>query len=237
MATRFYFHQASDNTSGLPSAEQSTNTADQSLEGSQTTNRQMTTSIGSSQVSVTGVGGSAASAQTIYITRFVSPPIYQSSLAANTWTLNVAFAEESTTQNFPVSGSNQSLWVNCYVWRPSSSTKIGTILDGNTAATVDEAAAGVERASNVTFSGSAVSSIQGGDVIIVEIWSGDNAVTRSTSGDMWFYYDGATVTTVDGTVSNHASFLETPENINLTSSIDMTNANTKTYSNKFITKV
>lgn len=185
----------------------------------------MNTTIGTSQTSITAVGGSAASNQTIYIGRFVSAPIYQTSIAANTWSLSVAFQEESTTQNFPVSGTDQPLRINCYVWRPGGS-KVGTILDGTTSSTADEGSANVERASNVTFSGSSVT-IQNGDVIIIELWA--TGVTRSTSADMWFYYDGTTVTTTDGTVSNHASFLETPENLNFTSSITVTQTSIHKY--------
>lgn len=195
----------------------------------------MNTTIGTSQQVISRAGGSAAASQTIYITRFVSPPIFDASISANTWTLNVAFAEDASQQNFPVSGTDGALRVNCYVWRPSNGTKVGTILDGNTAATVDEATS--ERASNVTFSGSAVSSLQGGDVIIVEIWSGLSAVTRTTSGVMYFYYNGTTVTTTDGAVSSHASFLETPQNLDFVGTINMTESAAKTYSNKFITKV
>lgn len=183
----------------------------------------MNTTIGSGQTSVTAVGGSAASNQTIYITRFVSEPIYQTSISANTWSLSVAFQEESTAQNFPVSGNNAALRINCYVWRPGGS-KVGTILDGTTTATADESTS--ERASNVTFSGSSVT-IQNGDVIIIEIWA--TGVTRSTSADMWFYYDGATVTTTDGAVSNHASFLETPENLNFTSTTTVTQTSIHKY--------
>lgn len=186
----------------------------------------MTTTIGSSQTSIATAGGATASSQTIYITRFVSEPIYQTSISANTWSLSVAFSESASQQNFPVNGTDQPLRINCYVWRPGGS-KVGTILDGTTTSTADESTS--ERASNVTFSGSSVT-IQNGDVIIIELWA--TGVVRSTSGVMSFFYDGATVTTTDGTVSNHASFLETPENLNFTAAFPVTQESIHKYNIK-----
>jgi hypothetical protein len=209
--TRLYFHAATNSTSGLPTAEQSSITADQSLEGSQTTNRQMNTTIGTTQTSIADNGNTTSSGMDIYVTRFVSPALNMSSISANTWTYSFAAKSSAGQGNFPVSGSSQPVRVCCYVWRPSTSTKIGTILDGNTASTVDEASAGVERGSTTTFSGLAVPSMQSGDVIIFEVWF--LGTTTDSSITFTFYYDGATVTTTDGTVSNHASFIETPEGL------------------------
>jgi hypothetical protein len=209
--TRLYFHAATNSTSGLPTAEQSSVTADQNLEDSQTTNRQMNTTIGTAQASIADTGNTTSSGMDIYVTRFVSPALNMSSISANTWTYSFAAKSSAGQGNFPVSGSSQPVRVCCYIWRPSTSTKIGTILDGNTASTVDEASSGVERGSTTTFSGLAVSGMQAGDVIIFEVWF--LGTTTDSTITFTFYYDGATVTTTDGTVSNHASFIETPEGL------------------------
>lgn len=200
----------------------------------------MNTTIGSSQTSKAQVTVDDLSRQ-YYFTRFVSEGLNQPSISANTWTYNFsAKAQPSapTRGNFPVDGNDKSVRVVCYVWRPGTG-KIGDILDGNSAATVDEPSDNIEVSHHVTFSGSAVSSIQNGDVIAFEVWFVIDPLGGATPATMTFYYDGTTVNTTDNsTVSNHASFIETPENLAfLASSGNMTNSNTKTYSNKFITKV
>jgi hypothetical protein len=215
VATRFYFHATTNSTSGLPTAEQSSLTADQSADAA-TLNRTMNTTIGTAQTSIAQSSIATTATRNYYFCRFVSQPIFQSSIAANTWTYNFAAKESTTAGNFPVAATNQPVRVNCYVWRPSTSTKIGTILDGNTASTVDEVNPPDEAAHHVTFSGSAVSSMQNDDVIILEIWFIITQPAAVSSTDT-FYFDGTTANTTDNAVvSNHASFLETPENLTLT---------------------
>lgn len=209
MATRLYFHNTTDSTTGLPSGEQSTRTAVATMDN---TNKVMNTTIGTSQTSHSiGVTIRTSNTGAIVCGRWVSPALNQSSISANTWTYSFAARETDVGANYPVNGSNQAINVNCYVWRPSSSTKIGTIRDGTTAATVDEGAANTERASTATITGTAVSSMVSGDVIIFEAWAiqTDGAVNGTNN----YYFDGTTVTTTDGTVSSHASFIETPENL------------------------
>lgn len=178
----------------------------------------MNTTIGTGMVGVSITSDISTSSRNYYYTRFVSLPVFQTSIAANTWTYNFAASQSHHSINFPVGGSNQPVRVNCYVWRPSTQTKIGTIIDADTASTVDEGAGGATLAHHVTFSGSAVSNVQDNDVIIVEIWfvvasATTNATVAFTTT---FNFDGTTVNTTDNaSVSNHASFLETPEDINL----------------------
>ena len=62
----------------------------------------------------------------------------------------------------------------------------------------------------------AVASTQNNDVIVFEVWFVITSGTTTASAKT-FFYDGTTANTTDNaTVTNHASFLETPENINLT---------------------
>ena len=210
MVTRLYFHSTTNSTVGLPISEQSSLTANTNVEGSQTTNRQMDTTIGTG---MTGLSTTIASGtNNYYFTRFVSPPIFQTSLSANTWTYNFAAHQNHVAGNFPVSGVNQPVRVNCYVWRPGTGL-VGTILDGNTtASTVDEGASAATLAHHVTFTGSAVASMQNNDVIVFEVWFILTPDAPGRTGT--FYYDGTTVNTTDNaSVSNHASFLETPEDL------------------------
>lgn len=199
----------------------------------------MDTTIGTSQTQILIVSAASTSAQKYYFTKFVSRPLNMTNITAQTWTYNFAAQEELGSNQFPVASSGDDLYLNIYVWNPTAGTKRGTIFDTQTAAgLVSEAAAGVEAVYHIDLTGSAVASAAVGDVIICEIWF-ECTQSSSTSGDNFFYYDGTTVNTTNGaTVSNHASFLETPQNLTFAPlEIDMTIASAKTYSNKFITKV
>ena len=64
-----------------------------------------------------------------------------------------------------------------------------------------------------TFTGSSVASVVDGDVIIIEIWFRITQATASTFADT-FCYDGPTETNNNNTtVSNRASFIETPQTL------------------------
>ena len=136
---------------------------------------------------------------------------------------------------FPVNGSGNPVYINCYVWRPSTGAKIGTILDGDSASDTSGSTALTIYGHDGNFSGSAVT-CQVGDVIIFEAWfeiTQNNTTARTNT----YYYDGTTVNTTEGaTVTNHASFIETPQNITqVASAIDMT-VTPKVLVNKFIVK-
>ena len=247
MATRLYLHDAASAISGtLPSTEQSSRTAAVSIDA-QTINRSMNTTIGTAQV-VKSATSANATDRIYYITKFVSDNLNQTSIAANTWTYNFAFKIANVSNQIcPVfsTGGNEfnHLPITVYVWRPSTGAKVSNILDANSGVntfhdcswtSVNEL---VERG---TFAGSAVT-CQVNDVIIMEAWCYSSDSTARANA-INYYYDGTTVnTTNQATVSNHASYLETPENIAFGAGggapIDMTQSAAKTYSNKFITKV
>lgn len=240
--TRLYFRDITNATSGLPTTEQSSLTADASVV-SQATNKTLSRTKGTApQTSILNTSLGGTSQRNYYFCRFVSEGLSSSSIAANTWTYNFCADANHATANFPVSGTNQPVRVNIYVWRPSNSSKVGTILDGNTASGVDEPSVAIQTVHHVTFTGAAVSSIQPDDVICFEVWF---VVTQSGSPQFaqeW-YYDGATENTTKNSTTpetgeDHASFIETPETLSWAGDqITMTQAAAKTYSNKFITKV
>lgn len=210
--TRLYLHQTTDATSGLPTSEQSSLTSNKDAEA-QNINRTMNITIGTGQVNLTLLTNPVSTAQNYYFTRFVSPELNMSSISSNTWTYNFAATQNNTAANFPVDGTNGPVRVNVYVWRPSTSTKIGTVLDGNTASTVDEPQNTNEVSHHVTFSGSAVSGISAGDRLVFEVWFVVDTF-GSTQRNCTFHYDGTTVNTTDNSnVSNHASFIETPQTL------------------------
>ena len=239
MATRLFFHAATSPVAGtLPSTEQSALTS--TINGdAQTVNRLMDTTTGTAQTSILIVSAATTSAQKYYYSKFVSLPLSMTNITAQTWTYNFAAEEELGSNQFPVSGGSDDVYLNIYVWRPSTGAKVGTIFDTQTAAgLISEGAAATEVAYHLTLSGAAVASAAVGDVIICEIWF-ECSQSAATAADNFFYFDGTTVNTTSGsTVSNHASFIETAQNLTFsTPTIDMTQTAAKTYSNKFITKV
>lgn len=250
MATRLYLHQTASGVAGtLPTTEQSTKTSAFNYEA-QTNNRSMNTTIGTAQqtVQMTSVVTPTQTDNACLVTKFISSPLNQTSVAANTWTYNFSVKVSSTTvvRDHPSNETNDRIPACCYVWRPSTGAKVANIIDGNTAAQYydvgnfsDQTPTTAQSTEHGTFAGSAVT-CQVGDVIVLEAWVWINTST-SGSATYNYYYDGTTVTTTNGpTVSNHAAFLETPENLSFQAGgapIDMTESAAKTYSNKFITKV
>jgi hypothetical protein len=211
MATRLYFHAATSGLSNLPTTEQSSLTSSLNADA-QTVNRTMDTNIGTAQTTLSVNTAATASLQTLYFTRFVSDTLSGiTSITAQTWTYNFSATQAATAGNFPCAGT-AAVRVMAYVWRPGTG-KVGNILDGNTAATVVEGGASVQKSHNPSFTGSLVSSVQDGDVICFEVWfqiTQDVGISRLDV----FQYDGTTVTTTEGTtVSNHASFIETPQTL------------------------
>ena len=184
-----------------------------------------------------------------YVTKFVSPALNQTGISANTWRYNFSTKHSnlSVIDDFPTPDSTSTVPVACYVWRPSNGTKVGNILDGNTGTGYYDSGAfhsspgGTinQISQDGTFTGAAVAGAAVGDVIILEAWVSVWPVS-TVSVTLQYFYDGAVETLTDGTtVSNHASFIETPQNLVFVSAapIDMTQVAAKTYSNKFVTKV
>jgi len=247
LPTKLYFHNATSAVAGtLPSNEQSTKTPHDVYEAA-SINRSMNTTIGTAQVtkSFNIAENVAAGGVDLYVTKFISEPLNQTGLSANTWTYNFACRSSDNTavDDYPTGVTpSTAVPLCCYVWRPSTGAKVGNILDGDGSGFYDVGFDAnnqtVEKSQHGSFTGSAVASTAVGDVIVFEAW-----VTISTDGvdpsTLSYYFDGTTETLADGTtVSNHASFIETPQNLAFVGNvIDMTQVSAKTYSNKFITKV
>lgn len=238
MATKLYLHDTNSDVSGtLPTSEQSsTNTATNNL-ASQSLNKKMDTTKGVSQASLSASVSLGFSESTIYSSKWVSPPLDSNvTITAQTWTVN--FASKSGSDPF----YPYKIKPNVYVWRPSTGAKVGTIFD-NIAGSPYGAGNVNETSKQQTFSGSAVSCLAG-DVIIFEGWCAAISFSIGTFS-IFFYYDGATETTSDGsTVSNHASFISTPQDLTFSTGgggdeepgppVECT-VTSKTVTNKFIT--
>ena len=169
----------------------------------------MDTNIGITQASIVLNTININTLKNYYFTTFVSSPLNGiSTINADNWKYAFAAQESNASANFPAGAANSPVYLNVYVWRPSNGTKVGTIIDGNTSSVFAEcSSANTERAMYGSFTGSSVSSISNGDVIVCEIWF---AITQaaSTAYNDTFFFDGTTEnTTLNATVSNHASFL------------------------------
>lgn len=216
MATRLYWHNAANTlVSNLPTTKQSTQTVSGNG-ASQSVNKLMNTTIGTTQATITFTGG----ASTVeYYTRFVTDTIGQSSIAANTWTVRWAFNDQvnaDTTANIAI-----------YTYRPGTG-KQSTIYDSTMPFTVAAGEVGYVN----TISGSAVSGISAGtDVLCLEFMESSVAPVTKT-----LYFDGTNNSFTNGsTVSSAASYIETPENLTFGVAPGVTATTTsKVVTNKFI---
>ena len=134
-----------------------------------------------------------------------------SAINSGTWRYAFAASESNTSANFPVGAANSPVYLNVYVWRPSSQTVVGTIIDGNTFSQLAEpATTNSERSMYCFFQGNAVASVSNDDVIICEIWFRVTQSDAATAYNDIFYFDGTTENnTVNTVVSNHASYIAT----------------------------
>lgn len=238
MVTRLFLRNATDSTTGLPTTEQSSKATPTELFVPLATNRQMLITKGAGP-QVEAAKNMTNNSTMVYMGRWVTPALAAQTVSANTWTLNFAARESGTSYNFPVLGTAKPLWVNIYIWRPSTTTKIATLLDGNTNSNFDEPSASatikVMHGTLATVAGTA----QQGDVICFELWT-DMTHTPTQGVTHRIYWEGSVVTTVaNTTVTDHASFLETPQDLvfyDPTAQVNMT-VTPKVLVNKFITKV
>jgi hypothetical protein len=219
MATRLYLRNTANGTTGLPTTKQSTRATVGNAQAT-TVNKNLSTTIGTSQQSILISIGSGYT----YIGRWVSDVIGQSSIAANTWTFSFGY------DSFWGS-SDVGVQVNIFVWRPTTTTKIGTVADSSVAQAFNSTETGYK----LTVTGSAVSSITSGtDVLCVEFMTNGSLA----GGNANFYYDGTTaVTTNDTAASSVAAYIETPENVTIGIPPGVTATTTaKVVTNKFIAK-
>lgn len=208
--TKLYFHAASNTLANLPSTEQSVLTSDDDADA-QTVNRIMDTTKGASETSIANTSININTLKKYYFTKFVTWGLSGiSSIAAGTWIYSFAARESNASANFPAGAANSAVYVNCYVWRPSTQSIVGTILDGNSAAVYAEVgAANADRAMYGMFTGSSVASVQDDDVIVFEVWF-QITQAASTAYTQTFYYDGTVETLIlNATVTDHASFIQT----------------------------
>ena len=226
MTTTFYLHATNSTVSGtLPLTKQSSQTYNGSIDSVSTSKRTMNTTIGTAQTSLASASNAIGFATTgnLFVARFISAPIYQTSVAANTWNFSIAGKTTSVVDYHPNAGSG-GVPVCLYVWRPSSGTKVGTIFDGLSSTKTNQLGNLNEYVSVVNFTGSAVTGTQAGDIIVLEAMAGTNGFNQSGTYTFYYYFDGTTVNNTDNSAtSNEAAYISTPENITFYTSTPITN--------------
>jgi hypothetical protein len=222
LATTFYFHGAFHaDEANMPQSNQHnlTPTSGKVFDDFLST-RTMDFTPGTNDTIAQITSNAATSQQTFYFHRFASVPLALSGgIAANTWTYNFAAWSQAANMNWPVTTTNKAIPINCYVWRPQAQTKMGTILQGNSNVGYNEPTAASVRVMHGTFPGAAVGSLADGDVIIMEAWT-QHTQSAATAWVAQYYQDGSTENrNSNALVTNHASFLETPQNISIATGV------------------
>lgn len=208
MPTKLYLHDAANDQAGTyPSAEQSASTADVTWSGAITL-RKMNTTIGTAQAIGSGSTLGQTAAQKHFLRFFTSRPLAgMQTVGGGTARLNVADEETNTNADFWVDG------VHVYVWRPSTGTKVGTLIDTTDGAGgVEPSAANSKQVTRFTFATTAVAAAHG-DVVICEIWA-TFSQAMALSYTVSAYYDGTTENdTENAVITSHASLLELAETL------------------------
>ncbi len=185
MATKLYFHAATTGDTGtLPSTKLSTATVNVTATGA-STNRDMSTTIGTSQTSVSLSTVASISAQSNWFARFVSAPLAAQTIAAQTCVGTIGADESSTNSTFT------GVFFETFLWRPGSGAKIGAIYSG--VANPLFTGSTTEVSSTATNLGTSTSQTAlAGDIIVVEIWSLNQIQGMATSYTNTIFFDGTT---------------------------------------------
>lgn len=127
--------------------------------------------LGSRGQHLTGTTGAAVTTlgqvtpQKVYFKKLQGSPLLRpiSKINRESWHLTIIDSENSANANFCING------VNLYVWRPSSGTKVGTVIDNTN---VGKGSPDTTASLTVwTFDGAEVTGVQPEDVLILELWA------------------------------------------------------------------
>lgn len=209
MATRFYlltdsaidsFNDPYAPTSGEKSTALPVGDSNSSSPGSYF----LSTTIGAGQGSIGYTTLASSTQQSGVARRWYSRQLLPQTITAQTWTFFFGASESNNNANAFTS-------LSVYVWNPVGSSVRGFIYD-NSAALGTEWATSAS-AQSVTFSGSAVTASDN-DILVIEWW---NNATQSmaTSYTLTQYYGGTDATTTGTGNSSIATYLETPQNLDL----------------------
>lgn len=183
--TRLYFHNtnAISHPAALDSATKSTALPVGTNRGQPTlAANDMTTSIGTSEVSDTNTTGTAAVLTSGVIRKWVSPVLAGVNIAAQNWTVAISVAENNAA-------ANQFIALSIYILK-SDGTVRGYIYDSATALGAEFPTTSTARV--VTVAGAAVTGVTITDQLVVEVW-GTGTQTGTTTRTLTYKWDGTSV--------------------------------------------
>jgi len=163
----------------------------------------LNTAKGAAQVSITYNSFANADHNDDFFTSFSSDALAAGDVTAQTWSLGIAFSEGNAA-------ANSGLVISLYVFRPSSSSVVGYVRDSDSQLGPEWGA--TEDGIVASFAGSAVSGVQDGDILVLEVWRHTNAQSMSVAYAQTCYFEGTT-DVVDATTTNAASYIETPQTL------------------------
>lgn len=173
--------------------------------------RSMDTTIGTGQVAIPYTNGVATSRMTFGM--FASNPLdVAQTVGGGSMILNTANQADTN------SGAIQITSMAVYVWRPTTNSIVGFVIDSSATSLGGTPTSGTsETVQHVTGIATSAVAAAAGDIIICEIWA--NWTNGGMSTINRFFFDGTTVnTTQSAAVTNHASFIEFSENLTFTTS-------------------
>lgn len=191
---KFYLHDAATNNTGtLPGASTLDASSPTVTATGASTNRDATGSLGATQTSIAVATNATTSAQSAWHRRFLSYPIAAQTIAAQTITFSMACEENNASANYlPTCG--------VYLWRPSTGTKIGTLLAVGSISLTEPSTVQIARSGTATST--SVTALDG-DILVFETWRKSNAQGAATTYTDTEYYDGTT----EASASSCASFV------------------------------
>ena len=161
--------------------------------------KSLSTTIGTSETSVTGnsTGNLVETAE--FFTSFSSPALVVN-LTAETWTIAIDVNEGNAQ-------ANSFMLPIVYTFRESDSS-VRFVIDAHTALGAGWPTPAAGRVA--TFSGAAVT-VVAGDYLVLEVWRHTVAQSMNMSYLQTLAYDG-TVDVIEDSTTSAASYLETPQN-------------------------
>jgi hypothetical protein len=171
----------------------------------------MNSTIGTLQDFTSATSISSTSAQLCWAGWWASAPLSAQTVGGTgvSLTLRTASFQGATTQNFCINR------IECYVWRPSNGTKVGTLVAASSTPNTVATASGTAEVTDVdVFTNTTAVTCLDGDVLIFEAWASFTP-SMAASVSLAHYFDGTTIpgATENAATSDCASYLEISSNL------------------------
>ena len=179
-----------------------------------TVHRSMSKTKGNTFANITWTTTNSSLTQMNYITHYISEPLKGvTQIDANTWNMNTANMESNASANI--------LFIvgTLFVWRPSTNATVGVIEDytGFTPSLEPSGVNTYHKNQGDFTSGISeqVTGVQDGDVLVLVVYSRhqQSAATAYTAGYQIDGTDEAGAAAQNASVSDFASYIETPQNL------------------------